>query len=116
MVSSAWHAIKFLDPKESGAVIPILHVNGFKISERTIFGCMDDKEITCLFSGYGYQVRIVEDLENINDDLHSSLEWALAEVKKIQGAARSDNPIAKPRWPMIVMRTPKVRSDPQLIV
>lgn len=108
-VSSAWHAIKYLDPKESGAVIPILHVNGFKISERTIFGCMDDKEITCLFSGYGYQVRIVEDLENINDDLHSSLEWALAEVKKIQKAARSGEAIVKPRWPMIVLRTPKVR-------
>lgn len=105
---SAWHAIKYLDPKESGAVIPILHANGFKISERTIFGCMDDKEIVALFSGYGYQCRIVEDLENINDDLHNSLTWALAEVKKIQGAARSGNPIAKPRWPMIVLRTPKV--------
>lgn len=107
--ATAWHAIKYLDPKESGAVIPILHVNGFKISERTIFGCMDDKEIAALFSGYGYQCRIVEDLVNINDDLHNSLEWALAEVKKIQGAARSGKPIEKPRWPMIVMRTPKVR-------
>lgn len=105
-----------MDPKESGAVIPILHVNGFKISERTIFGCMDDKEIAALFSGYGYQCRIVEDLENINDDLHSSLEWALAEVKNIQGAARSGKPISKPRWPMIVLRTPKVSSDPLHVV
>lgn len=48
--SRAWHGYKYIDPKESGAVIPILHVNGFKISERTIFGCMDDKEIVCLFS------------------------------------------------------------------
>lgn len=46
----AWHGYKYIDPKESGAVIPILHVNGFKISERTIFGCMDDKEIVALFT------------------------------------------------------------------
>jgi phosphoketolase len=104
----AWHAIKYLDPRESGAVIPILHANGFKISERTIFGCMDDKEIVSLFSGYGYQVCIVEDLDNIDDQLQSALEWAVAEIKKIQQAARSGKPIAKPRWPMLVLRTPKV--------
>ena len=109
----AWHAIKYLDPRESGAVIPILHANGFKISERTIFGCMDDKEILCLFSGYGYQVRIVEDLEKIDDELQNALEWAVSEVKKIQQAARSGKPIAKPRWPMLVLRTPKVRLFPR---
>ncbi|KAB5523109.1 XFP N-terminal domain-containing protein [Coniochaeta sp. 2T2.1] len=113
--ATAWHAIKYLDPKESGAVIPILHVNGFKISERTIFGCMDDKEIICLFSGYGYQARIVEDLENINDDLYNSLEWALAEVKKIQKAARSGEAIAKPRWPLLVLRTPKGWGGPKKV-
>lgn len=113
--ATAWHAIKYLDPKESGAVIPILHVNGFKISERTIFGCMDNKEIICLFTGCGYQVRIVEDLENVNDDLHSALEWALAEIKKIQHAARSGTPIVKPRWPMLVMRTPKGWGGPKKV-
>jgi phosphoketolase len=71
---------------------------------------MDDKEIVCLFSGYGYQVRVVEDLDNINDDLQTALEWALAEVKKIQQAARSGKPIIKPRWPMLILRTPKVSS------
>jgi hypothetical protein len=108
-VGSAWHAIKYLDPKESGAVIPILHVNGFKISERTIFGCMDDKELIALFTGYGYQVCIVDDLEDINNELASALEWALGEVRNIQKEARADRPIAKPRWPMMVLRTPKVR-------
>jgi phosphoketolase len=54
-----------IDPAESGAVIPIVHVNGFKISERTIYGCMDDKEMVSLFTGYGYQCRFVEDLEDI---------------------------------------------------
>ncbi|KAK5653653.1 hypothetical protein OQA88_8683 [Cercophora sp. LCS_1] len=111
--ATAWHAIKYLDPKESGAVIPILHLNGFKISERTIFGCMDDKELVCLFSGYGYQVCIVDDLDNINDELYSAMEWALGEVKKIQKAARSGDPIVKPRWPMIVLRTPKGWGGPK---
>jgi xylulose-5-phosphate/fructose-6-phosphate phosphoketolase len=69
---------------------------------------MDDKEITCLFSGYGYQVCIVEDLDNIDDKLQNALEWAVAEIKKIQQAARGGKPIAKPRWPMLVLRTPKV--------
>jgi len=56
---------RYIDPAESGAVIPIVHVNGFKISERTIYGCMDDKEMVSLFTGYGYQCRFVEDLEDI---------------------------------------------------
>lgn len=59
------HAAKYIDPAESGAVLPIVHVNGFKISERTIYGCMDDKEMVCLFTGYGYQCRFVEDLGDI---------------------------------------------------
>jgi len=74
---------------------------------------MDDKEIVCLFTGYGYQVRIVEELEHVNDDLHDALEWSLAEIRKIQHAARSGNPIEKPRWPMIVLRTPKGWGGPK---
>ena len=106
---SAWHGYKYIDPAESGAVLPIVHVNGFKISERTIYCTMADKEITALFTGYGYQVRIVEDLENIDEDLAASMEWALSEIKKIQTAARSGNPIVKPRWPVLILRTPKAR-------
>lgn len=89
--------------------MPILHVNGFKISERTIYGCMDNKELVTLFTGFGYQVRIVEDLEHIDTDLHGSMMWAVEEIRKIQQAARSGKPIMKPRWPMIILRTPKVR-------
>ncbi|OQE19828.1 hypothetical protein PENSTE_c014G05464 [Penicillium steckii] len=111
--ATSWHAIKYLDPKESGAVLPILHVNGFKISERTIFGCMDNKELTALFTGYGYQVRIVEDINDIDTDLHCSMSWAVDEIQKIQQAARSDKPILKPRWPMLVLRTPKGWSGPK---
>ncbi|KAH8423805.1 putative phosphoketolase [Aspergillus melleus] len=111
--ATSWHAIKYLDPAESGAVLPILHVNGFKISERTIFGCMDNKELVTLFTGYGYQVRIVENLEDIDADLHCSVAWAVGEIHKIQQAARSGKPIMKPRWPMIVLRTPKGWSGPK---
>jgi xylulose-5-phosphate/fructose-6-phosphate phosphoketolase len=106
--ATAWHAAKYIDPKESGAVIPIVHVNGFKISERTIYGTMDDKEMVALFSGYGYQVRFVEDLENIDTDLAASMDWALSVIRKIQSDARSGKPQMKPRWPVLIMRTPKV--------
>ncbi|GAB1203350.1 hypothetical protein APSETT445_001985 [Aspergillus pseudonomiae] len=111
--ATSWHAIKYIDPAESGAVLPILHVNGFKISERTIFGCMDNKELISLFTGYGYQVRIVENLDDIDTDLHCSMNWAVGEIHKIQQAARSGKPIMKPRWPMIVLRTPKGWSGPK---
>lgn len=104
-----------MDPAESGAVIPILHINGFKISERTIFGCMDDKELTALFSGYGYQVCIVETIDEIDVELSSAMEWALVEIKKIQTAARDGNPITKPRWPMICLRTPKGWTGPKKV-
>lgn len=112
---SAWHSIKYLDPAESGAVIPILHVNGFKISERTIFGCMDNKELAALFSGYGYQVCLVEDLDDIDTELHNALEWALVRITEIQTAARQGNPIIKPRWPMVILRTPKGWGGPKKV-
>ncbi|KAG6879610.1 hypothetical protein C0992_000638 [Termitomyces sp. T32_za158] len=112
--ATAWHAMKYIDPAESGAVIPILHVNGFKISERTIAGVMDNKETIALYTGYGYQVRIVEDIEDIHNDLAASLDWAVSEIKKIQKAARSGSPIVKPRWPMLVLRTPKGWTGPKV--
>ncbi|KAF8502562.1 D-xylulose 5-phosphate/D-fructose 6-phosphate phosphoketolase [Hysterangium stoloniferum] len=111
--ATAWHGYKFLDPAESGAIIPIIHLNGFKISNRTIYGCMDDLELVSMFSGYGYQVRFVEDLNNLDNDMAASLQWALDEIKAIQKAARGRNPIIKPRWPLIILRTPKGMSGPK---
>ncbi|KAL0259774.1 hypothetical protein SLS55_005514 [Diplodia seriata] len=113
--ATAWHAYKYIDPAESGAVLPIVHVNGFKISERTIYGCMDNKELVALFAGYGYQPRIVEDLNDIDADLGHSMEWALSEIRRIQTAARSGNPISKPRWPVLILRTPKGWSGPKKV-
>lgn len=68
---------------------------------------MDDREMAALFTGYGYQTRVMDDLDDIDADLHNSMEWALSESLKIQHAARSGKPIMKPRWPMLIMRTPK---------
>ncbi|CAB4487870.1 phosphoketolase [Rhizophagus irregularis] len=111
--ATAWHSYKFIDPAESGAVIPILHDNGFKISEETIYGAMDDTELSTLFTGFGYQVRIVSDLNDINADMATSMEWAYQEIRRIQTCARSGNPIYKPRWPMLVLRTPKGWTGPR---
>ncbi|THH08012.1 hypothetical protein EW145_g2997 [Phellinidium pouzarii] len=113
--ATAWHGYKYIDPAESGAVIPIVHVNGFKISERTIYGTMDDLEICSLFSGYGYQVRFVEDLNNIDQDMAASLDWAFSEIKKIQSAARTGQPVLKARWPVLILRTPKGWTGPKSI-
>ena len=112
---SAWHAYKYIDPKESGAVLPIVHVNGFKISERTIYGCMDNAELACLFSGYGYQPRFVENLDDIDADMSASMRWALGEIQNIQNAARTGHPVFKPRWPIIIMRTPKGWGGPKIV-
>ncbi|KAL1718261.1 XFP N-terminal domain-containing protein [Schizophyllum commune] len=113
--ATAWHGFKYIDPAESGAVLPIVHVNGFKISERTIYGTMDNKELIALFTGYGYQVRIIDDLENLDDDIAASMEWAIAEIHKIQHAARSGHPITKPQWPVLILRTPKGISGPKTL-
>ncbi|GAA6005738.1 hypothetical protein JCM11491_003990 [Sporobolomyces phaffii] len=125
--ATAWHSHKWLDPKESGAVIPILHVNGFKISERTIPGTMDDTELSLLYSGYGYQVRFVEYEgdgqvsmgggdpadRKLHANMAASMDWAYDEIRKIQKAAREGGkPIDKPRWPMIILRSPKGWTGP----
>jgi xylulose-5-phosphate/fructose-6-phosphate phosphoketolase len=113
--ATAWHGYKYIDPAESGAVIPIVHVNGFKISERTIYGCMDDRELTALFSGYGYKPRFVQDLDDIDADMADALEWAVTEIRKIQKAARTGTPIMKPLWPVLIMRTPKGWGCPKVV-
>src|SRR5690606_37864256 len=115
--SRSWHCHKFIDPAVSGAVLPILHLNGFKISERTLPGTMDNKELLALYSGYGYAVRIVEghddELSDLDDNLAASLQWAVKEIKAIQTDARNGSPRKKPRWPMIILKTPKGWGGPK---
>jgi xylulose-5-phosphate/fructose-6-phosphate phosphoketolase len=104
--ATAWHSSKFLDPVGAGAVLPILHLNGYKISSPTIFGTMDDTELTALFEGYGWHPRIVAG-PGIETALDKALEWAHDEIAAVQSAARAGRRPERPRWPMIVLRSPK---------
>lgn len=104
--ATAWHSTKFLDPAESGAVLPILHLNGYKISEATIYGSMSDEELLYLFTGYGYAVQFVEG-NDLDAGLYGALEWAYTEIRRIQQAARSGHRIEKPQWPVILLRSLK---------
>ena len=93
-------------------VLPILNVNGYKISEPTIFGCMSDSELGALFTGYGYQVRVVgNDLGLIDADMLDAMMWAVQRIRENQREARARSADAAPatlmQWPMIVLRTPK---------
>ncbi|EEB07148.1 phosphoketolase [Schizosaccharomyces japonicus yFS275] len=107
--AASWHCHKFIDPAESGAVIPILNLNGFKISERTVYGCMDRRELSALFSGFGYQVVFVDyrTADDVNRDMAAAMDWCVEIIHEIQDAARAGTPIIKPRWPMIILHTPK---------
>ncbi len=105
-IAAAWHINKLIDPATNGAVLPILHVNGYKISGPTIFGRMSNKELEDLFSGYGYEPFFVEG-ENIDVQMFTTLEKCYQTIKGIQSTARENPNAYKPRFPMIVMRTPK---------
>jgi xylulose-5-phosphate/fructose-6-phosphate phosphoketolase len=104
--AAAWHGTKYLDPLTCGAVLPILHLNGYKIASPSIFGTMDDAELLSLFRGYGYAPLLVEG-PNYDAALAEALERAYADILTIQQAARSAGSRLRPRWPMLILRTPK---------
>lgn len=101
--AAAWHLNKLVDPKTNGTVLPILHLNGYKISAPTIFGRMSDEELTALFWGYGYEPRIVSG-DNLDDQMEETLDWA---HKLIWSIKESPEEVVSPRMPMIIMRTQK---------
>lgn len=106
--AGAWHSPKYLDPAGSGAVLPILHDNGYKIASPTIFGTMDDEELTALFTGYGWRPRIVDVLRGDPDAQFAEvLDACHREIRDLQEAARGGQRPSKPRWPMIILRSPK---------
>jgi xylulose-5-phosphate/fructose-6-phosphate phosphoketolase len=113
--AAAWHSNKFLNPQTDGAVLPILHVNGFKIANPTIFGTMSDDELRSLFTGYGYAVRIVALSERIDGDMSDAVIGSYNEIGAIQDAARAGGAVARPRWPMIILRTPKGWTGPKVV-
>jgi xylulose-5-phosphate/fructose-6-phosphate phosphoketolase len=113
--AGAWHSNKFLNPKNDGAVLPILHDNGFKIASPTIFGSMSDDELRALFSGYGYSVRIVDLSDHIDKAMSEAVFGAYGELRAIQKAARSGDVVERPHWPMIILHTPKGWSGPSIV-
>lgn len=104
--ATAWHLNKFLNPKKDGAVLPILHLNGYKISGPTIFGRMSKKELKALFTGYGYKPYIVSGKDPYATML-PTLEAALADIQKIQREHRTGSGETPPRFPVIILETPK---------
>jgi xylulose-5-phosphate/fructose-6-phosphate phosphoketolase len=110
--ATAWHVNKFLDPKNNGAVLPILHRNGYKISGPTVFGRMSDKELRQLFSGYGYEPYIINDKDPF-EQMIKVLEKSYKQIRKIQEKARNGKEVISPRWPMIILETPKGWTGPK---
>jgi xylulose-5-phosphate/fructose-6-phosphate phosphoketolase len=108
-LAGAWHLNKLIDPKTNGTVLPILHLNGYKISAPTVFGRMSDDELISLFTGYGYEPRIVSG-DNLDQQMQDTLEWAHDTIWYIKN---TDGPIVKPRMPMIIMRSLKGWGGPK---
>jgi xylulose-5-phosphate/fructose-6-phosphate phosphoketolase len=107
--ATAWHLPKLIDPATNGAVLPILHVNGYKISGPTFPGRMSDEELGHLFAGYGYEPLFVDAYQSkdIHADMQTVMDQAVQSIRRTQQAAREGNMQGTPRWPMIVLRTPK---------
>lgn len=116
-LAASWHSNKFLNPVKDGAVLPILHLNGWKISNPTLLGRMPDGEIKRLFEGYGYDVRFVSGSEptHTHTEMARVLDSALTDIATIQQDARANGFRERPAWPLIVLRTPKGWTGPKLV-
>lgn len=116
-LATSWHSNKFLNPKTDGAVLPILHLNGYKISNPTIFARISKEELDQLFRGYGWTPHIIEgeDVEEMHQAMAKKLDEVVEEIKRIQKDAREGNVTTRPRWPMIILITPKGWTGPKTI-
>ncbi len=113
-LAASWHSNKFLDPARDGAVLPILHLNGYKIASPTVLARIPRAELISLMRGYGYAPEIVEgsDPREVHAQLAATLDRVLDVIRDLQASARSGRPSARPLWPMIVLRTPKGWTGP----
>jgi xylulose-5-phosphate/fructose-6-phosphate phosphoketolase len=113
-LATAWHSNKFLNPIRDGAVLPVLHLNGYKIANPTILSRISHEELEALFKGYGYKPYFVEgcDPALMHQKMADILETAISEIKAIQAEARSTGIAKRPLWPMIVLRSPKGWTGP----
>jgi xylulose-5-phosphate/fructose-6-phosphate phosphoketolase len=114
-LAAAWHSNKFLNPVHDGAVLPILHLNGYKIANPTILARISHEELEDLFIGYGYRPSFVEgsDPELMHRNMAETLERVIDEIQSIQREARSSGIVKRPQWPMIILRTPKGWTGPK---
>ena len=114
-LATGWHGNKFLDPVGDGAVVPILHLNGFKIASPTVLARIGDEELTALLKGYGYAPLFVEgsDPEPTHRLMATAVEKVVLAVREIQRKAREEGCVERPRWPMIVLKTPKGWTGPK---
>ncbi len=108
-LAAAWNANRFINPANDGAVLPVLHLNGYKISAPTVFGRMGDKEVEGFFMAHGYDPILVDakDHEDAHRQLSDAFDRAYIRIEDIQERARGGEQVVAPRWPMIIMRTPK---------
>ncbi len=113
-LATSWHSNKFLDPARDGAVLPILHLNGYKIANPTVLARIPDDELSALLRGYGWDPHLVEgnDASHVHQQLAATIDESLGRIRDIQRLARSGDH-ARPRWPMIVLRTPKGWTGPK---
>jgi xylulose-5-phosphate/fructose-6-phosphate phosphoketolase len=118
-LAASWHSNKFLNPRTDGAVLPILHLNGYKIANPTVLARIPEAELVALFEGHGYRPLLVtggfdgEPASDVHRRFASALDEALDEIQEIQVAAREEGVDERPRWPMIVLRTPKGWTGPR---
>jgi xylulose-5-phosphate/fructose-6-phosphate phosphoketolase len=113
-LATSWHANKFINPIRDGAVLPVLHLNGYKINNPTVLSRISHEELDALFRGYGYTPYFVEgsDPESMHQAMAATLEHCVAEIRRIQQEARLSGVAVRPRWPMIVLRSPKGWTGP----
>jgi xylulose-5-phosphate/fructose-6-phosphate phosphoketolase len=114
-LATAWHSNKFLNPMTDGAVLPILHLNGYKIANPTVLARISGDELENLFTGYGYKPYFVEGSEpaTMHPAMADTLDTIVEEIRSIQKDARAGHAAKRPRWPMIVLRTPKGWTGPK---
>ena len=114
-LATAWHSNKFLNPITDGAVLPILHLNGYKIANPTVLARIEHEELEQLFRGYGWTPYFVEgdEPEEMHQFMAGTLEQAIESIRQIQSNARKNNDTTRPRWPMIILKSPKGWTGPK---